>query len=130
VLAVRPPVADRPVRADDDRAVRRGDPHPGERRGQPIHRLQHAEAVENARRLRAQVLAADLRAREARAVEELHRDAVLGEQDRRRGARGPRAQSTRRTPNAAWPPPTSTATSASPPGTAATTRRISRNVSA
>src|SRR2546427_4694995 len=43
----------------------------------------------------AQVLAADLRAREARAVEELHRDAVLGEQDRRRGARGPRANNDR-----------------------------------
>ena len=91
VLAVRPPVADRPVRATDDRAVGRGDPHAGERRGQPVHRLQHAQAVEHARRLRAQVLAADLRAGEARAVEELHREAVLGEQDRRGGAPGPRA---------------------------------------
>ena len=91
VLAVRAPVADRPVRADEDRPVGRGDPHAGERRRQPVHPLQHTQTIENARRLRAQVLAADLPAREARAVEELHREAMLGEQDRRRGARGPRA---------------------------------------
>src|SRR2546429_177150 len=57
----------------------------------PPPRLRHARASGTAGRPRARLLAADLRAGEARAVEELHREAVLGEQDRRGGAPGPRA---------------------------------------
>src|SRR5262249_30824451 len=53
-------------------------------------RLERAEPVEEPRRLRAQVLAADLRARKARAIDEPHRQALLGEEDggRRAGRTG------------------------------------------
>ena len=91
VLAVGAVGPDRPIRAGDLRAVGRRDRHASERHGAVVHRLQHAQAVEHARRLRREVLAADLRPREACAIEQRHRKAVLREEDRRRSAGRPRA---------------------------------------
>ncbi len=87
VIAVAAPAAAPRVVADQRGAVRRDDPHAAERPGAGrFHRLQHPEAVEDPAPFRRQVLAADLVPREARAVEQHHLVAGLGQQDGGGGA--------------------------------------------
>jgi hypothetical protein len=73
-------------------AVGSDDPHAAERlRPCLVHRLEHAEPIEDPRRLGREILAADLRAREGGFVEESHGPAALGQQDGRSRAGRPRA---------------------------------------
>ena len=83
VVPIRPPGSDGAIGAGHRRAVGGGDPHAGERRrSRVVHRFQHAEPIEDAERLRAQVLATDLRPRKPRPIEDEDAEAALGEQDR------------------------------------------------
>src|SRR5262249_49982689 len=83
VLPIWPPGSDGAIGAGHRRAVGGGDPHAGERRrSRVVHRFQHAEPIEDAERLRAQVLATDLGPRKPRPIEDEDAKAALGEQDR------------------------------------------------
>ena len=77
------------VVADEQRAVRREDPHAPEWAGAAcLDRPEGSEAIENAASLGREILPAHLVARESRAVDEDDGQSLLGEEDRRRGARG------------------------------------------
>src|SRR5262249_44763747 len=91
VLAIGAPGADRAVRADQRSPVGRGDAHALQHAGDGVHGLARAEPIEQPRCLRAQILAADLRPREARAIEQTHAEPVLGQEDGGRRPRGPGA---------------------------------------
>jgi hypothetical protein len=92
VIAIAPPPPAGGIAPVEHGAVGRGDAHTRERlRARRVHRLEHAQAIEHARALGREVLAADLRARELRLVEECHRPPALGQQDRGRAAGRPRA---------------------------------------
>ena len=91
VVAIASPGSRRRVDAVEHGAVGGDDSHTAERlRARLVHRLEHAEPVEDPRGLGREIFAADLWAREAGLVEERHRPAALGQQDGRRRARGPR----------------------------------------
>jgi len=77
------PGADRPVRADERRAIRSSDPHAGQLARDSVDRLERAQPVQQSGRLGAQILAADFRAWKPRAIDEANREAVLGEEDGR-----------------------------------------------
>src|SRR5204863_3871828 len=91
LFPIRPPRADPTILADERRAVGRGDPHSRQRAPDGVDGFERAETIEQPWHLGAQVLAADLRPREPRAVDETHGDAVLGQEDRGGGTGGPGA---------------------------------------
>src|SRR5262249_50598075 len=88
VLAIRTPTTDRPVGPDQRRAVGRGDAHALQGAGDGVDRFERSEPIEQSWGLGAQVLAADLRSRKPRTIEERHGDPVLGHENARRHARG------------------------------------------
>src|SRR6266508_2968517 len=91
VRSIGAPGADRPVRSDERCAIGRGDPHTGQRARDGVDCLERAQAVQQAGRLGAQILAADFRAWKPRAIDEANREAVLGEEDGRGRPRRPGA---------------------------------------
>ncbi len=92
VVPVTAPGPRRGIGADDHGAVGRHDLHAAQRlSARPVHGLEGAQPVENARGLRRQVLAADLGTREGGLVEQGHAPAALGEENRRGRTRGARA---------------------------------------
>ena len=89
VVAIATPPSLGRVPAGERSAAGRDDAHAGQRLGaRGIHVLQDAEAVEHPRGFGREVLAADLRARKLRPVEQDDTRAALGEQDGRRRAGG------------------------------------------